>query len=726
MALFRQQHTAQGSAAYSLIMKELSAEATRPQPSVSFVITILDAIHLCAASGYCNDKETIQGLLTLGTAASNLGRSARDSLAVGIEQDIPTFAHRYKFGPSMRDIYLIFSSMGCDMSKFPELQTVVSRIPIPPPLVIDKEVQMAAHDICLLMTPEQMANIVIEGFRAFHPPDGYVVPNSALEFLASHLMEDIEDPRMVLREAALFIVEQAIEKLLERAKFAPRNMQAEFVAMLIRTFDTTCEGFEAAQGPATLAAIRRAVENEPEMISFLFDWSAFEFCRNSRARYENLVCQICRQLATREPRPDDNPILDYVRDLPFVSDYIFRDLSRAAIDRVEQAANILNALKECVIQQRASQATFLPLLLELCVNPEGLISQSATGTVSTILYANEEFARQINGFAVLSLAQAVRPDATETAARLQFFFRILELHTPLLLDLLRCYGEADTALRARVRDLLAASIHEMKFSTEVLCQALDIAREQEFARPLVHQYTLLLSGNTKALPLEFPRILKEEFERSRETRYLIPIVYGLTAEEFKKFLPNLLGLPARPLQRFVQNFMAVAIPQSRPMPPRNFLIELHRFPETAECFDGAIRAMKVCYDEYYGYFTYQLSIAALDVVAREADYAPDLLLHTLLVMLDKFKESHKYILRSLVPLIIGKGATKSTKNWELLKQLFYLTKPASFKLIVSSTLPIAQIKDFADTYPDIRPLVVNQAKLSNKTQLVQALTGERE
>jgi hypothetical protein len=135
--------------------------------------------------------------------------------------------------------------------------------------------------------------------------------------------DQIPDDQTNLRETVEYVIEQSIEKLTERSNFTPAGLQAQFIAMLIGTFDSSLEGFEDCTGPATMTAIRRAIEGDHPLIQFLAELATFEYVRSPPIRYQNLLLTIFKELASQDLRPDENPLRDFVRGLPYVPESAF-------------------------------------------------------------------------------------------------------------------------------------------------------------------------------------------------------------------------------------------------------------------------------------------------------------------------------------------------------------------------------------------------------------------
>jgi hypothetical protein len=254
----------------------------------------------------------------------------------------------------------------------------------------------------------------------------------------------------------------------------------------------------------------------------------------------------------------------------------------------------------------------------------------------------------------------------------------------------------------------------MPFDKVMLTQALQMVTPNNAG--FLHYYLAQLTKIIPVLPPDVASLLKQQFLKEDDARYLIPIIPTLTEEEFKQFLPNLLKLEPRGLRTAIVNLLTL---QPRPVTPLVFLIELHKFRADSANFDKVIEAMKICFNQtdVYGYKT---SIQAMDVVARS--HPLDLIMETLLVMLEKFKEGLKYIVLHLVPTLIGRQIYLLPQPWEQLKKLLYITKPTSFKPTV--TLPPDKVADFVRTYPDVRGMVLNHVRAIKNQTLIQLLSEE--
>ncbi|OHT12176.1 hypothetical protein TRFO_18184 [Tritrichomonas foetus] len=625
------------------------------------------------------------------------------------------------------------------------------------------------------------------------------------------------------------MVEQALDKLQKRSKYIPPQMQSEFIAMLIHTFDSTLDGFEECKGPATTAAIKHSIDINQILVPFLVVWAEFEFVRSSETRYKNLVIEIFKQLVyldnadqhvssdilmannsnllaslttsmpqaipgalpgsmpqtipgampqaipgalpgTIQPNmpgnlnvnmagqmpqsipgavapnvaggnvvggiaagvsggnvagvppvsnlpsngsastsignlnEDDNYLMDFIKPLDFLPLELYSQLYDLCSNYPTQSNKILNAVNEYVSGAPASQEFFLRSLLALCVHDLEIVHLHAIEIIRTYYKHGNEI-EEINRFAVENLEKSVTLE--NPMPHLELFFAILDLDFSLFLNLMDVYAKSPK--QGLLREKLKQKIPTMHIGIDVIAQALEVAPENKHKTNLLHFYLSELAKKF-SVPPDLVELLKKQFLRIHDSRYLIPIIPNLTEEEFKKYLPNILTLESHALKRAITSLLTSSI---QPIKPVIFLIELHKPEIAGKYLDKAIEAMELCFEQK-DIFTYQLSISAVDAVIRNKYY--HLIMDTLLQMVKTYPSSHKYILYHVVQPLIFNNITQMEEPWKKLKRLLYETKPTSCKLALS--LPADKVKDLIEEYPDYQSLLVGTAKDKSKTRTV--------
>ena len=697
----------------------------RDKPSVAFLMSILDAIAVCAKAESCpDDRKTVECLLQLEGLidSKKVRRCNSKSLAMALDHDLEPFGKNYQISEKGR-LNEMLRRFECQRL-LRESKAASYAVNIPKQIVTTTAQRLKAHEMLLKLTPEQLAEAVIQGFEKFPIMENYEVPDAVdklIQKLAS--AEEVAEIDMAtnLQETAEFIIDQALKRMANRAKFTPLSMQAEFIAMLINTLDETKGGFEEARGPVTRAAIMMAMDPDHPMVAFLSDWASYEFVRNSPVRYENLLCEIFISLASLEVKEDDNPVSDFVGPLPYIPQTIYPRLSRMCEDKPEQSANILTAVNEFLLQAPASRGAFLRSLLELSINQDERINTIGIQLVRDSFYKKEEkFKEEINNFASQQLRDVVASESANQTllnanAMLKMFFSILELNAALFLDIMEVYGSVSDNLQKELRNRLELVIPHMQFDKGVVARALKLANSERRNLVLIHFYLAQLAKTLSFLPLDFVEMLTNKFKEDGDARYLIPIIPYLPANDFISYLPAVLSMKQNAMRTAIVNLLKAG----KPIPPTIFLIELHKFPETSEIFSKAVDAMKICFKQT-DIVTYQTAAKAVDTVVRQSNL--DMIMETLLEMAQTHKDSIRYIVIHLLQnILMSKGIYEKARQWELMKQLLDKTKPLSLKVVVA--LPPDKVQDFVDTYPDIRGMVLNQAKSAKKQQIVELLSA---
>ncbi|OHT12177.1 hypothetical protein TRFO_18185 [Tritrichomonas foetus] len=201
LILFERQHVNPSSVAYSLIIKEISNEVVKPNYSVSFLITIFDAIFLCSQARCVDDKATVAALLTLGKISRNLRPGAKDSLAIALDIDLIPFNQNYKYGSSIKDINRILQEIGCIRLPSDNVIPQASQIP-QPKNITSLETRLAAQEFLMQQNPDELAKRVMDGFKRFTKIEGYRKPDTIDDLIAIL----IEGPAEDLDEQSLIVI----------------------------------------------------------------------------------------------------------------------------------------------------------------------------------------------------------------------------------------------------------------------------------------------------------------------------------------------------------------------------------------------------------------------------------------------------------------------------------------------------------------------------------------
>ena len=714
------QHTNTSSVAYSLIIKEVGNEVVKPNYSVSFIITILDAIYLCSKSDCIDDKATIQALLLLSKIKNSLIPVNRESLAIALDIDLAPFNQKYKYGDKAKEMNQLLINLGC-MKTISDTKTAATFVIPQPSMITTLEQRLAAQDFLKALSANEIAERVINGFGKFPKVDNYQPPESVTDLIESLIKgpEEVFDQEVSITDATIYIVEQALERLNDRTKYIPLQVQSDFIAMLIATLDSTKDGFEECSGPATTSALKCAIDPKKILVQFLVSWANYEFVRSSQKRYENLVIQIFQSIVYVESNNenngemtntnnniDENSLVDFIKNLEWLPLELYSLLTQICSQNPFQSDQILTAVNEYIMNAPASLQHFLSALLELSINPLDKINDQAIKIIKTYYERkNEQTINKINDFTIENLKKTLTEEDPEPYLKL--FFAVIELNMSLFIDLMEVYAEAQNnlkTLQSTIRDKLKKQITSMPYDITVIKRALEIALGDKPKTALMHLY---LSELAKKLfvPPDLVELLKKQFESSKDSRYLIPIIPNLNEEEFKLYLPDILKLGENALKRAIASLLEATKP---PISPILFLIELHKPEIAGKNKEKAIMAMTICLSRSDKY-NYQLVSTAVEVCQKNKYH--DIIMNTLSEMVKNFSNQgcHKFILNHILPPLINNGITELDEPWQLMKKLIYDTKPTSCKTALTS-FTADQIKDLIATYPDYKSLLQGQAK----------------
>lgn len=744
LVLHSRQHTNISSTAYSNIIKEIDNEVKKPNYSAPFLMTIIDCIYTCARAQCIDDKATVQGLLSLKQIInSSLRPINRESLSLTLDVDLAPFNEYYKYGAHAREINNILSSLGCKTLIQDVQTTFESQIP-PPFKITTLEEQLAAQEFLLTLSPLQLAERVIEGFKKFKRIDNYIPPDTIEELLTVLIEgpEEVVDAESTIKEAAIYMVEQALDRLNLRAAYIPLQCQAEFISMLIGTYDSSVEGFEECTGPATLAAMKRAIEPDQVLVQFLVEWATFEFVRSPKKRYETLVINIFKNLVeiaantdlinvspildpaanvlsnqaeteeTSSSTSEESNVMKFIKNLEYLPDEIYPIIQDLCKQYPNYTSNILDAFKEYSAKAQSSLSLFLDALLSVCEESNPLIYQPAIGII-TIYYKRRqpEIVSIIDEKAKEFLQKSLTAESIQSYV--DFFFTILENNMSLFMDLLDAYSNSQSNdLRKSIKDKLRESADKMHYDVNIVKElfnaaAADLPKKDKTV--LIHLYLYKLSEKSR-IPSNLVDPIKNQFKLTSDARYLIPIVPYLSEEEFKSDLPSILSLPAPALSKAINGLFTTKKP---PMSPDRFLIEIHKPRIAKEMKEKAVYAMQICLSEKYflQYFPYDVTIRAVNVIVNNKYH--DMIMETLLqittVSFKNLPKCIKYVLNTLLHTLVNNGITSIPTEWEVMKELIMKTTPTSYRPVLM-ILPYEQIKDLIDSNQDIKKYLRNTAE----------------
>eukprot|EP00186_Timspurckia_oligopyrenoides_P004772 CAMPEP_0182442620 /NCGR_PEP_ID=MMETSP1172-20130603/1533_1 /TAXON_ID=708627 /ORGANISM="Timspurckia oligopyrenoides, Strain CCMP3278" /LENGTH=890 /DNA_ID=CAMNT_0024637587 /DNA_START=764 /DNA_END=3436 /DNA_ORIENTATION=- len=407
---------------------------------------------------------------------------------------------------------------------------------------------------------------------------------------------------------------------------------------------------------------------------------------------------------------------------PVLTTEVLEFISVMCVDPVMMLSG-LQILHDIVVQREAiDRNSALNMLLEFAVCDDAVVRGPVVRLVTEKLYQKEFLRDSIESFSVFSARNACinTSDDEETKT-------LIEMRMPLLVSL--CCDEPLRLIRS-FRSVYSFAYHCESARYSVLSHSKFIARKitsQSAALLLLIQdemtsetetnqeletihpsalkdrsildvlvYTMVqsaLEGSGKAsIPA---RALVEScvsrYQKSRDVRFLVLIVNGLTKTEFLFHLPALVATPAEIGGGFQYVLNQIYASRNPVLTPAELLVELHQLvpkPSDGLTLEMLIRATQSCFDSTTIYKQDVLAVVLQKVV--EETPTPLLFMRTVIQTLRAHPKLQSFVMGILLRLI-DKEVWTSPKLWEGFLRCCQITMPRSATVLLR--LPPAQLTD---------------------------------
>ncbi|OHT06725.1 hypothetical protein TRFO_05383 [Tritrichomonas foetus] len=357
----------------------------------------------------------------------------------------------------------------------------------------------------------------------------------------------------------------------------------------------------------------------------------------------------------------------------------------------ESIATILSELKNIINNQENFE---IKPILDLCVHKNEKVR---TPVIKFVLELNskEKFKPIIEKFAIDAfLSTHFYSNPAESIVQDSLFFAIAEKDMNMLIPMIKFFGNSSTTMKNNLLSRFTKMAPKYKINLTILEECFKIYPEHKESIEFIH-FILLQQSRLAALSPLVINSIKNQFEKTKDARFLIPILSNLKPSEFLDAIPFILKLQGPALKTFVWSLLAA---KSAPFNGVQFLFEVHKIEMSQPEFKSAIEIVNYSV-ECKNFVNCQMLCTVIDQVARLGNL--DLVLYTANKTMELYSESQRIILGRILPKVIERGICDKKATWEQLKNMLYALKPQSNKVILM--LPKAFLASFLQAHPDIKP-----------------------
>jgi len=231
----------------------------------------------------------------------------------------------------------------------------------------------------------------------------------------------------------------------------------------------------------------------------------------------------------------------------------------------------------------------------------------------------------------------------------------------------------------------------------------------------------VLTGENQNPSDELVSVVKKMYFRTKDARFLIPIIPGLSSNETIEFLPQLITLAPVFVKRVIDGILHH---KPSPLSPQELFIALHHInTEDVNLLKLIIQAMGLCFDDP----TVNQEVLAI-VLQQLADSnsIPPLFMRTVIETVKKYKNMNGFILTILKRLIVKK-IWKHEKLWIGFIKCCELTLPQSAEVLIQ--IPPKQLNDILSKNPIfLKPLfqAMEEDKTSINPKIISVLSNYKQ
>ncbi|KAL0084168.1 Symplekin tight junction protein C terminal-domain-containing protein [Phycomyces blakesleeanus] len=284
----------------------------------------------------------------------------------------------------------------------------------------------------------------------------------------------------------------------------------------------------------------------------------------------------------------------------------------------------------------------------------------------------------------------------------ELFFALCVKKHDMLNDLFSIYIDASDRVQRMIRQHVYSLIKSIGMDSPKL---IDIIRHfPPGGETLVIRILVVLCDTVRPSSELVNAVMYIYRERKLDAKFLIPIISGLRKEDIRQNLPKIVELlnntegQRKVVKKVFSRIVSSTGSSKTPMAPTELLMALHKMEENVP-LQKAVEAINICFTMPDTFEAKHVATALQHLV--EQPKIPLLLMVTMIRTVAVYKSLNNFILSLLVKLI-SKRVWAYPKLWDGFVKCTERTLPDSVKVLSSSALPNAQLKDIVLRIPGVR------------------------
>jgi hypothetical protein len=360
-----------------------------------------------------------------------------------------------------------------------------------------------------------------------------------------------------------------------------------------------------------------------------------------------------------------------------------KELSVAQINVQEKYQSVRALLETC------SPNTDLDAFLSLCVSKNDQARALALKLTKEI---PDHFHEEILRFAVDSWSKTSKSGTVSNqVSKTALFYHIFTFEECFSQFLIPYFLECSPAMRTDVLSQIARILQTEQIGPEIVRQCFEKSQAIDLLIFIVTQQSLVTS-----LTPEICEILKSEFEKQKDVRFLIPVIPSMKPHEFLADFDGFLEISDAALLRTFA--FEILYARSRPLEIYDFLAQLHKYTDTKDKkYQNSVLVFNFCLDQKQ-VVTMRDLCSAMDRVAKTESFL--MLFDSINKILKVYPETNRIIGGRILGTMIARDLDTMPESWNGLKKLIFET--SSYSCACALKLPFDLFEDLIKTYPELK------------------------
>jgi len=274
---------------------------------------------------------------------------------------------------------------------------------------------------------------------------------------------------------------------------------------------------------------------------------------------------------------------------------------------------------------------------------------------------------------------------------------------------------------SRIRQMMLRQVVGLVHTIGISAQLLQLFNNfPRGAENFILQILHILTENSSAPAAQLVASVRSLYKRVPDSRFLIPVLTGLSKDELESVLPKFLEKKdekdSKVLKAVIHKLLHTL---PAPISASELLVYLHTLDHAKDnvSLKKIIEAMELCFDNKNIYKQEVLAVVLQQLV--EINPIPQLLMRTMIKALKMSPKLTNFVI-TLLTRLITKQIWNQKVLWDGFIKCCALTKPHCFSILL--TLPAPQLEDIVRQLPDIKAQLAQAAKNSNTPRsILQAL-----